>query len=509
MHPHWWTQRDRWGHSPWLRIPHTERTVDEDDPIARLIDDEFTAVGPSWQVGHTLYTLVDHDALGTRALYALRSSGTLHRLLEELHPDHLYGAWLLLTSPTAPAEPLGQLAFEYLLEQNYTTAAPLETLEGIERRRYLQARELNTWAREQGIAPAPAAAPDQGVPDSLRLEPYTAQEQAAVRRWLHALERELDLPAAPEPPAPRPADPALEDAFHPQPPAGWTPEPPGTADEFDAWPDTAPRPHHHRSDGDLARALLRAQWQMWQAHQRACAAPSTAGILRVDALFGQGPQSKALRRRRNRLTAAAQWMRWAQDADAHSTQLAQDEARHQEQAAALDAQALRPWWSAAVRGQWPPARRRRLHQRAEAERARALALGTLARRYGDDARHYLDDARRAAPDSRDPLGDADLLEEALPRLREEAVAADCLSVPQRFDALQREAQSARSLWQWHWCGAFHIRQEIRERARAAERRPMPAGEESAALAVEDLRYRERPLRPGQGSATPPERGDPQ
>ena len=509
MHPDWWTEHDGWARSPWLRIPQEERTVDEDDLTGRL-EEEFADLGPSWQVGHTLYTLVGHDAVtGTRALYALRPSGTLHRLLESVHPEHLYGAWLLLTSPSAPAEPLGQLAYEHLLKESHSTAAPLENLDTIERRRYLQARDLDAWGREQGIVPA-TADPAPYVPDSLRLEPHTTQERATIERWLNALEDELDLPAVPEQPGPRPAEPALEDAFDLQPPAGWTPGPTTTRDESDSRPDaaaTAPRPHGHRGDHDLARALLRATWAMWQAHQRACAASLGGSGLRAQAVSGRGPQSTALQRRRRRLATATGWMRQPQDADANRARIAQHAARDRQEAAALDARALRPWWSVAVGGQWPPSRRRRLHELAEARRIHAQALGGLAGAYGDDVRRYLDEARRVAPESRDPIGDADLLEEALPRLQEEAVAADCLSVQQRSGALQREAQAARNLWHWHWHGAWHIRQELRQRRRTAGRRPMPPVEDFAVPVVEDLRYCERPLRPGPQSTMPPEDGD--
>ncbi|MFE7525779.1 hypothetical protein ACFU7Y_08640 [Kitasatospora sp. NPDC057542] len=512
MYPDWWTEQDRWAGSPWLRIPQEERAVEEEDPIGRQVEEEFTSIGPSWQVGHTLYTLVDHDAAtGTRALYALRSSGALHRLLEGAHPEHLYGAWLLLTSPSAPDEPLGQLAFEYLLEESYTTAAPLEILDTIERRRYLQARDLDAWGREQGIVPT-SPDPDPDIPDSLRLEAQTAHERATVERWLHALEDELDLPTIPEQPDPRPADPALEDAFNLQPPAGWTPEPLATGNDNDNWPDavaTAPRPHSHRGDDDLTRALLRAEWAMWQANQRACAASFGASRLRVEALFGRGPQSTALERHRHRLATAAGWMRQAQDTDANRARIAQDAACCRQEAAAFDAQALRPWWSVVLRGDWPPTHRGWLHECAEAERVHAQALDTLAGEYGEDVLRYLDEARRAAPESRDPLGDADLLEEALPRLKEEAVAADCLTATQRSEALRREEQSARSLWQWHWYAAWHIRQEIRQRRRAAGRRPMPSVEDFAGPVAEDLRYCERPLSPWPGSDTLPEDGDPQ
>ncbi|MFD5921722.1 hypothetical protein ACFVYP_33260 [Kitasatospora sp. NPDC058201] len=86
------------------------------------------------------------------------------------------------------------------------------------------------------------------------------------------------------------------------------------------------------------------------------------------------------------------------------------------------------------------------------------------------------------------------------------MAADCLSVEDRFDALQDEARSARNLWRWHWSGAWHIRQELRERHRAAGSRPAPAVEDFEAPAVEDLRYCERPLRPGPGPAAAPGNG---
>lgn len=508
MHPDWWAEPDPSPVPPWLRIPQQERAIDRDDPIGRQVDDEITSIGPSWQVGHTLYTLVDHDAVtGTRALYALRSSGALHRLLEDVHPEHLYGAWLLLTSPSAPAEPLGQLAFEYLLEESYTAMAPLESLDGIERRRYLQARDLDAWGREQGIVPV-RSDPDRDVPDSLRLEPFTTQERAAVERWLRALEDELDLPAVPEQPGPRPAHPALEDAFDPRPPAGWTPEPLADEDENGTWPEAAaavPRPHGHRDD-DLTRALLHAEWAMWQADQRAFAAAFGASELRAQALSGWGPQSTALQRRRDRLATAAGWMRQAQDAAASRARIARDAARCRQEADALDALALRPWWAVVRHGHWPPAHRRQLRGYAEAERAHALDLEILAEQYDKDVPRYLGAARRAAPESRDPLGDADLFEEALPRLREEAVGADCLTVAHRREALRREARSARSLWQWHSYGAWHIRQEIRQRRRVAGRHPVPPVEDFVVPVVEDLRYCERPLRPGPGPATPPEDG---
>ncbi|MFF2619689.1 hypothetical protein [Kitasatospora sp. NPDC058046] len=504
MHPNWWTERNRWADSPWLRIPQEERAIEEDDPIGRQVGAETTSIGPSWQVGHTLYTLVDHDAVtGARALYALRSSGTLHRLLAGVNPEHLYGAWLLLTSPSAPDEPLGQLVFEYVLEENYTTA-PLETLDTIERRRYHQACDLNAWGRAQGIVPT-SPDPDPEMPDSLRLEAHTAQERAAAERWLRALEAELDLPAVPEQPGPDPADPTLEDAFHLQPPAGWSAEPLAAGNDNDGRQDTvgaAPRPHGHRGDDDLDQALLRAEWAMWQADQRARAMSFGAGRLRVEALCGRGPQSTALERRRHRLATAAGWMRRAQDAEANRARIAQDAACRRREAAALDAQALRPWWSVVVRGHWPPAHRRRLHRHAEAERTHAQALDTQTGEYGEDVFRSLDEARRAAPGSRDPLGDADLFEEALPGLKEEAVAADCLTAAQRHAAFRREEQSARSLWRWHWYGAWHIRQEIRQRRRT------PPAEGSAGPVVEDPHHCEWPLSPWPGSATPPEDGDP-
>ncbi|MER6400111.1 hypothetical protein ABT263_29315 [Kitasatospora sp. NPDC001603] len=342
MRPDWWTERDWWAASPWLRIPQEERTVEEDDPIGRQVEAAFTTIGPSWQVGHTLYTLVDHHAVtGTRALYALRSSGALHLLLEGVHPEHLYGAWLLLTSPSAPDEPLGQLAFEYLPEESYTTAAPTDSLDAIERRRYLQGCDLDTWGREQGIVAA-APDPDPDVPDSLRLESSTVQERAAVERWLRDLERELDLPSIPDQAVPRPASAALEDAFDLRPPTGWTPGPLPTGNDNDSRPDTAatvPRPHGHRGDDDLARALMHAEWAMWQADQRACAASFGGSGLRAEALFGRGPKSMALARHRRRLASAAGWMRRAQDADANRARIAQDAACCRQEAAAVDARA--------------------------------------------------------------------------------------------------------------------------------------------------------------------------
>ncbi|MGW7582974.1 hypothetical protein ACWGKU_18330 [Kitasatospora sp. NPDC054768] len=512
MHPDWWTEQEQWAGPAWLRIPSEERTVAQDDPIGRQVEEELTSIGPSWQVGHTLYTLVDHDAeTGTRALYALRSSGTLHRLLEGVHPEYLYGAWLLLTSPSAPHEPLEQLVFEYLLEENCTMGAPEEILDTIERRRYLQARDLEVWGREQGIVPT-APDPDSDVPDSLRLEACTAQERATVERWLHALEAELDLPAIPEQPGPRPAAPELENAFNLQPPTGWTPEPVAAGNDNDSWPDavgTAPRPHGHRDDDDLTHALLRAEWAMWQADQRARAASFGASGLRAEALSGRGPQSTALERRRRRLATAAAWMWRAQEADKSRSRTAQDAASCRQAAAAFDAQVQRPWWSVALRGTWPPAHRRWLRGCAQAEHAHAQALDTLARECGENVLRYLDEARRAAPESRDPLGDEDLLEEALPRLKQEAVAADCLTVPQCSETLRREVQSARSLWQWHWYGAWHIRQEMRQRRHVAGRLPMPPVEGFAGPIVEDLRYCERLLGPWPGSATLPEDNDPQ
>ncbi|MFE2728740.1 hypothetical protein [Kitasatospora sp. NPDC059327] len=174
-----------------------------------------------------------------------------------------------------------------------------------------------------------------------------------------APKEELDLPAVPEPPAPRPADPALEGAFDLRPPAGWTPEPLAPGNDSGSRPDagaTMPRPHGHRGDGDLTRAQLRAQWAMWQADQRASAASFGASGLRVEALSGRGPQSMALQRRR-RLAIAAGRMRQAQDAAAHRARIAQDAACCRQVAAALDARALRPWSSVKHRGHWPPAHR--------------------------------------------------------------------------------------------------------------------------------------------------------
>ncbi|MEE1822214.1 hypothetical protein PUR61_08395 [Streptomyces sp. BE20] len=518
MHPDWWTQGNTGDESPWLRIPHAERNLADGDEelIALQLDHEGTEIGPSWQVGHTLYTLVGHDAAtGTRTLYALRASGTVQRLLESVPPAHLYGAWLLLTSPAAPSEPLCQLAFEHLLEESYAAPDPQETLDDIERRRCLQARDLNAWAREQGIIPATTPAtsvPD--VPDSPTLQ-SPVQEQAALRQWLRALEDELDLPAAPEPSEPHPTDPGLEEAFDPGPPAGtgWLPPPLTRAGDLadEGGPDTAPlapRPHGHRGDDDLDRALLRAEWEMRQADLRAGAATSTPGMLRVDALFGRGPQYTALTRGTERLASAAALMRCAHEAEVERADSVRAAARHRQEARALESWALLPWWSVIVRGQWPPAHRCRLRGRAQTERARSVALERRALTCGESRGSYLARARRVAPGSRDPVGDVERLQEVLPRLREEAVAVDCLSVQERFDALQDEARSARNLWRWHWFGTWHIRRELRERHRAAASGPVPAVEDFEAPAVEDLRYCERPPRPGPGSAAAPDNGNP-
>ncbi|MFB8242665.1 hypothetical protein ACFC58_39650 [Kitasatospora purpeofusca] len=468
MHPDWWTPQGDGPGTPWLRIPPEERTLGNSDPLGRLIEDPHTRIGPSWQAGHTLYTLVEHDAVtGARALYALRSSGTLHHLLPSVPAEHLYGAWLLLTSPSAPEEPLAQLVFEFVVEESWATPSPLENLDAIERRRYLQARDLNARGLEEGIAPT-VPDPERDMPDGLRLEARTAEERAAAERWLHALEADLDLPAFPEPPAPRPADPALEDAFDLRPPTGWAPRPLTTGNAGSTAPDTpvgAARPHVHRGDDDLTRALRSTEWAMWQADRRARAASLGADSLRVEAVAGRGPQSAALERRRHRVQTAAGLMRRAQDAEANRVRAARAAVGCRRQAAAFEALALGRRWRAVLRGQWPPVRRRRLHRRAEARRADALTLDTLAGEYGEDVRRHLDEARRTAPESRDPLGDADVLAAALPRLREEAVAADCLSVAPRREALRQEEKSARSLRQWHEYGARYIRREMRRRQR--------------------------------------------
>ncbi|MGY0466778.1 hypothetical protein ACW14Y_41960 (plasmid) [Kitasatospora sp. cg17-2] len=508
MHPDWWTPRDQGAGGPWLRIPPEERTLGISDPVARRTEDPRTRIGPSWQVGHTLYSLVEHDVVtGTRALFALRPSGALHRLLPSVPPEHLHGAWLLLTSPSAPDEPLAQLVFESVLEESWATPSPLESLDAIERRRYLQARDLNARGFEQGIAPT---VPDSecDMPDSLRLEARTAEERAAAERLLHALEADLDLPAFPEPSGPRPTDPALEGVFDLLPPTGWTP-PVAAANAGDPAADTmstAARPHVHRRGDDLARALRCAEWAMWQADRRARAACLGADRLRAEALAGRGPQSAALERRRHRLETAAGWMRRAQQAEANRVRAARAAVGRRRQAAVFEALALSSRWPVVLRGHWPPVRRRRLHRRAQACRAHARTLDTLAGTYGQDVRRHLDEARRTAPESRDPIGDAGLLSAALPRLKEEAVAADCLSVVPRREALLREARSARSLWRWHEYGARYIRQEMRrrERDRGVDRTVMPPAGGPAAHAVNDPQYGVR--WPGQGPATPPETG---
>ncbi|MFE2728741.1 hypothetical protein [Kitasatospora sp. NPDC059327] len=168
MHPEWWTEHN-WCPVPlWLRIPQQERVIDKDDPIGRQVEAQLTSIGPSWQVGHTLYTLVDHDAAtGTRALYAPRSFGSLYRLLEDVHPEHLYGAWLLLTPRRRPT--------------NRSASSSSSTFS---RRATPRRRPWGTWTPSSGAATSRPVTATHGA--TSRALPPPARARTAMCRTLCA-----------------------------------------------------------------------------------------------------------------------------------------------------------------------------------------------------------------------------------------------------------------------------------------------------------------------------------
>ncbi|MER7671248.1 hypothetical protein ABTY61_22660 [Kitasatospora sp. NPDC096128] len=490
-------------------MPESERQLGPDQLGAPLREAEQGGadVTASWQCGSTLYTLIRHRE--SAHLYAVRSSGSLTALALDAPTDRAEAAWRMLTCAQAPQEPLAQLALEDLVAAALAQRGALDELDAMERARYRDGRAFVDFARASGVLPeaeaerlARDAEPDPVLLDAVERE-MAGHADDLLARWAHGPWFGLLSARMTRLAQPRPDRGGLEQWWDPP------PEPSGGRDggahacsarcEDLDW--RGERPHAHRGTAELHAQLAAAERSAVRAAGRLAAVRVLeARALRHEALHEDGPASARLRARAAHLAQAAAAMAAAVRVQRGRNRDLGRRREHLAYARELARRTGRPawWW-------WPrlsSARAGRAACRAR-RRVRPGEAGTACERSECAAgrvRALMAGARARAPWSADPLGDWERLLKDLPRLREEAVAADLLAVAGRVRRLEREARAWQSLtaWSWWWWHGVDHELAIRHHSGTGPAVAPPPVDLPLQDAVLDL-YRRIEFRPGAGA----------
>ncbi|MFJ4192396.1 hypothetical protein [Kitasatospora sp. NPDC089509] len=490
-------------------MPESERQLGPDLLGAHLRDawQGGAATTASWQRGSTLYTLIRHGE--SAHLYAVRSSGSVAALALGVPTDRAETVWRLLTCAQAPQEPLAQLALEDLATAGLAPHGALDELDAMERARHQDGRSFVEFARASGVLPEAEAErlTRDAEPDPVRLD-AVQREMAGyaddlLARWAHGpwfglLSARMACLAQPHPDRE-----GLEQWWDP--PQGPSGERgcgahvcSGRCEDLD-W--RGGRPHAHRSIAELHAQLAEAERSVVRAAGRLAAVQGfDVRALRQQAIHEDGPASVRLRTRVAHLTQAAAAMAAAVR---EQRRRARDLGRRREYLAYTQewsSRAARPawWWWLRLRSSRAGRAVCRARQRVHlGEARRAWERSECAAGW---VRALMAGARARAPWSADPLGDLARLLEDLPRLQEEAVAADLLAVAGRVRRLEREAQVWRSLtaWSWLWWQGVEHELAIRHHCGARPAVAPLLAELPLQDAVLDL-YRRIEFRPGAGT----------
>ncbi|WP_033355656.1 hypothetical protein [Kitasatospora aureofaciens] len=490
-------------------MPECERQLGPDLLGGHLRDAEAGSadIAATWQRGSTLYTLI-RGGQGSH-LYAIRSSGTVEALARNASANRAEAAWRLLTCAQAPQEPLAQLALEDLVAAQLAERCALEELDALERARYEDGQAFVAFARASGLLSTTEAERlvEGAEPEPLRLDALERElachEEELLDGWaadlgLSRLAARLTRQA----PA-RPDRDGLEQRW------GSPPAAPGDTDgpahacsqqcvDLD-W--RLFRPHAHRSTSELHAQLAAASRSAMRAAERLAAVQQVdEQALRYEAIHEAGPASARLHARAQRLAEAVGAMNAAVQEQRSSRLDARRQQEHLAQARELARQAARPRWCWWLRLSSARAGRAACHDRARGHLEQAGRARERIERSAGRIRVSLAEARARAPWSADPQGDWERLLEELPRLRQDAVAADLLAVADRAGRLRREAQVWLSLstWSWWWGHAVEHELAIRHHSGTGPA-PAPAlASVPVADAVLDL-YRRIEFRPGDKS----------